>query len=333
VSYPRDWLRGIFEARPLFADGPGLALQQLSAAFFLSPVAIASWARRAVRGDRPGPNLALVVWGAVVLLLVVSQRLNVYYGAVLAGATLVEIARRASEALAARGATPGVRRGIVSAAVVLLAATAASGLTAELKAIHVPGSDLYATLDWMRREIPHPVDAYDARLLDADHSQMPGFDRAASVLAPWSLGHLILYDAELPVVANNFGYGFLDSIRFFLSESEPEALAIAASRRARWVVATDLVPRMNDYAGYLGRPALLESRGGNLAPTARYFGTMQARLYDQDGGATRIGGISVPPLESIRLLYRSRSAIRRGDRWVARWKVFEIVPSQGRRAP
>ena len=41
VSYPRDWLKGIFEARPLFADGPGLAWKSLSSAFFLSPAAAA----------------------------------------------------------------------------------------------------------------------------------------------------------------------------------------------------------------------------------------------------------------------------------------------------
>ena len=51
-----------------------------------------------------------------------------------------------------------------------------------------------------------PID--DPRLLDGEAP--PGFSRAAAVLGPWSLGHLILYDAELPVVANNFGYGFLD---------------------------------------------------------------------------------------------------------------------------
>ena len=33
VSYPKNWLAGIFEARPLLSDGPALALTQLSAAF------------------------------------------------------------------------------------------------------------------------------------------------------------------------------------------------------------------------------------------------------------------------------------------------------------
>ena len=148
------------------------------------------------------------------------------------------------------------------------------------------------------------------------------------MLAPWGLGHLILYDAELPVVANNFGYGFLDSIRFFLAPSEAEALAIARERRARWVVATDLVPRMNDYAAYLGRPPLLAGAPGRLVPSPRYFATLQSRLYDFDGAAARVNGVDVPALTSFRLRFHSRSAIQRGGRWLARWKVFEIVPDQ-----
>jgi len=40
VSYPSGWLKGIFETRPLFADGIGLPLRQLSLALFWTPVAI-----------------------------------------------------------------------------------------------------------------------------------------------------------------------------------------------------------------------------------------------------------------------------------------------------
>jgi hypothetical protein len=155
------------------------------------------------------------------------------------------------------------------------------------------------------------------------------------VLAPWSLGHLVLFSAGQPVAANNFGYGFMDSIRFFLAESESDALAIARERRARWVVATDLVPRMNDYARYLDRPPLLESRPQGLAPTRRYFTTLQSRLYDFDGQGGTVGDLAVAPLHSFRLIHRSESAIRRGDRWVPLWKVFEITEAAeaGRTSP
>ncbi|MFN2632106.1 MAG: STT3 domain-containing protein [Thermoanaerobaculia bacterium] len=319
VSYPRDWLKGIFEARPLFADGPGLAWKSLSAAFFLSPVAAAVWARRYFRGDRPGLHAALAVWAAVTLLLAVAQRLNVYYAALLAAVVLAEASRWAERRIGG----PPLRRFAVPAAIALvLAAPMFIGLAGVIRAVRVPGSDLFATLEWMRRELPHPIDAYDPRLLDAHPPD--GLARASSVLAPWSLGHLVLYNAELPVVANNFGYGFLDSIRFFLAPTEEEAMALARSRKARWVLVTDLVPRMNDYAGYLGRPPLLTVAAGQAVPTPAYFQTLQSRLYDFDGAGGRVGSQAIAPLASFRLRFHSASGIRRGGRWIPRWKVFEI---------
>jgi asparagine N-glycosylation enzyme membrane subunit Stt3 len=320
VSYPRNWLSGIFEARPLLADGIALPARQLSAAFFLSPFVILVWASRAARRIRPGLHVALAVWGAVTLFLALSQRLNVYYAAPLAGLCLIEAAGLFARAL---GKTPRARASLALGCGMALALPLAPGIAEEIKAVRVPGSDLFETLEWMRLRLPHAVDAYDARLLSK--TPPPELTGARSVLAPWSLGHMILYDAELPVVANNFGYGFLDSIRFFLAGSEEEALAIARERRARWVLATDLAARMNDYAGYLDRPAYLRVTEQGSVPAPAYFSTLQSRLYDSDGAGREVGGLKIEPLKHFRLIYHSRSAIPRGGRWLARWKVFEIV--------
>jgi dolichyl-phosphooligosaccharide-protein glycotransferase len=322
LSYPKNWLKGIFEARPLLADGPSFALQQLSFAFFLSPLVIIAWGLRAKRGERPGLHTALAVWGIVTLLLSLSQRLNLYYAAPLAAVTLVEAARATADSV---GKSRRWRALIAVSVGVILAAPFAQSTPAEFRAIHAPGSDLYATLDWMGKELPRVVDPYDPRLL-APAQFPPELGRASSVLAPWSLGHLILYESGLPVVANNFGYGFTDSLKFFLAESEEEALQIARRRRARWVLATDLVPRMNDYASYIDRPPLLRGTPeGGTAPTERYFRTLQSRLYDFDGAGLSIQNLTVPPLKNFKLLFHSQSAIPRGGRWLARWKVFEIV--------
>lgn len=321
VSYPKNWLSGIFEARPLLADGLALPAKQLSAAFFLAPLVILLWAARA-RRTRPGVHVTLVVWGGVTLFLALSQRLNVYYAAPLAGLCLIE----AAEVVGRRfRATPRRGSALALACGVALALPMAQGIREEVATVHVPGSDLFDTLDWMRARLPHSIDAYDERLLHPD-APPPELGRAASVLAPWSLGHLILYNAELPVVANNFGYGFLDSIRFFLAESEEEALRIARDRRARWVLVTDLVPRMNDYAGYLGRSPYLVDSGSGPRPTPGYFTTLQSRLYDFDGAGLSSQSLRIKPLAHFRLLFHSRSAIPRGGRWLARWKVFEVVP-------
>ncbi len=328
VSYPAGWLKGIFEARPLLADGPALPMRQLSAVFFLSPLVVIAWVRRAVRGPRPATHLTLAIWAAVVLLLALSQRLNVPYAAPLAAFCLIEVTRFVRARFSSADESSVRATAATAAAAALLLFPMASGIRREISAIHVPGSDLFDTLDWMRRELPRTVDAYDARLLEVPPGP-PELSRAASVLAPWSLGHLILYRAEQPVVANNFGYGFLDSIRFFLAESEQEALAIADRHRVRWIVATDLAARMNDYAGYIGRPPTLRPGAVGLEPTPAYFRTMQSRLYDFDAEGARLPGLEIAPLSRLRLLYRSKSAIPRGGRWLARWKVFEILPATG----
>ncbi len=321
LSYPKNWLKGIFEARPLFSDGPGLAVDLLSLAFFFSPVAILLWISRAWRRERPRVHIALAVWGCVTLLLVLSQRMNTYYAAPLAGMTLVEIARTA----VARRQAPSTGRRVAAATIgLLLAAPFARSTPQELRAVHVPDPDLFATLDWMKHNIPRVVDPYDPRLLSA--GRFPAeLDRAESVLAPWSLGHQILYEAGLPVIGNNFGYGFSDSLRFSLAESEEEALQIARARRARWVVAMDLVPRMNDYASYLGRPALLRATAEGPAPTEKYLRTMQSRLYDFEGEGLTMSAFSVPPLVHFRLRFRSATAIQRWGKLLPWMKVYEIV--------
>ena len=325
LAYPKNWLKGIFEAQPLLAEGPGPALRQLSAAFFLAPIAVCAWALRASRRERPGTHVLLAVWGAVTLFLSLSQKLNVYYAAPLAAVCCLEAARLAGERLGRLApGRPLLRPVGAAAAALLLALPMAEGLRRELTAVRVPGSELFATLEWMRANLPRSVDAYDARLLGPPPFP-PEVGQAASVLAPWTLGHFILYVAEQPVVSNNFGYGFLDGLRFFLAASEDEALVIAKKHRARWVLTADLLLRMNDYAGTLGRLPLLQSTARGPLPTPDYFRTLQARLYDFDGQTFQAGDVSVPPLTHFRLVYRSKSAVPRGDRLVAQWKVFEIT--------
>ncbi len=316
ISYPKDWLKGIFEARPLLADGLALPLRQLSLGFFLAPLAVVAWIARARRGERPGVHTALAIWGAVTLFLALAQRLNVYYAAPLAAFTLIETVRALARRVPAQA--------LAAALGIALALPMAPGLAEELRADYVPGSDLFTTLQRMRTTLPHAIDAYDPGLLGPPPFP-PALARASSVLGPWSLGHFILYEAEEPVVANNFGYGFLDSIRFFLADSEEEALAIVRRHRIRWVIATDIAARMNDYASYLGKAPYLAAAPAGPSPTPAYFATMQSRLYDFAGKGAELPGLSIAPLSKFRLLFHSQSAIRRGDRWIPRWSVFEVA--------
>jgi hypothetical protein len=97
------------------------------------------------------------------------------------------------------------------------------------------------------------------------------------------------------------------------------------------VIATDLVPRMNDYAGYLGQEPPVEATARGFVATDAYYRTMQSRLYDFDGSA--VADLGLPALASFRLRFASRSGILRGGRFVARWKVFEITSDRSSTTP
>jgi asparagine N-glycosylation enzyme membrane subunit Stt3 len=324
TSFPREMLLQIYEVRPLLADGWRLAFDTLSAAFFLVPVALAVWAVRAVGGPRRSAHLLLAGWGSLTLWLALSQRLNIYYAAPLAALAGWEVARQVSTRLSRRMRTffpasgrtfsPAVGR---TAVALLLLLTALPGLRRQIATRYAPGDDLVRTMEWARVQLPHPVSAGDPRFLPPVRP-IPELARAEGMLSPWALGHFVTYYAELPAPADAFGYGFLDSIRFFLSESEEEALAIARERRSRWIAVTDLAPKMNDYGKILGRAPYLAAAAQELVPTAAYFRTMQSRLYDFDGGGPQ-------PLTRFRLIHASRTGTLRGGRFVARWKIFEVV--------
>jgi hypothetical protein len=172
-------------------------------------------------------------------------------------------------------------------------------------------------MEWARTHLEHAVSAYDPRFLPPS-SPVPELDRAGAMLSPWALGHFVTFYAELPAPADAFGYGFLDSVRFFLAETEEEALVIARQRRARWIAATDLTPKMNDYAGILGRAPYFARTEGGATPVPAYLRTIQSRLYDFDAAGPL-------PLSHFRLVHASRTATLRSGKLYARWKIFEIA--------
>ena len=328
LATPREFLRQVFEARPLLADGLRLPIDALSAAFLLIPVPLIVWSARAARGPRRRAHLALAAWGTVTLFLALAQRLNVYYAAPLAALAALETGRQALVRLRFRlrrrklgRIAPSLAAGALG---ILIVATLVPGLRRQLDTRYEAGDDLVRTLEAARSRLPHPVDLYDPRFLPP-RRPVPELDAAGSFLSPWSLGHFVTYYAEMPVAADNFGYGFFDSIRFFLATDEDSALAVARSRRARYVLATDLTAKMNDYGSILGMPPLVLATPAGTSVTPEYFRTVQSRLYDFDGaGAALPNGWTVRPLEHFRLLLASRTGERRYGRFLARWKIFEI---------
>ena len=221
VSYPKNWLKGIFEARPLLADGLGAARCGSSRPrFFLSRSPSSLWAARALRGTRAGrPRRARRLGRRHALPRPLAEAERLLRGAALPRSALVEAARLAAAAgpaTAPRAARPPRAAGRGAVGLVLALPMVAGHPRRARERCASPGSDLFETLELDARAASPR--GRRLRPAAARPAGPPGaLARAASVLAPWSLGHLILYEAELPVVANNFGYGFLDSIRFFLA--------------------------------------------------------------------------------------------------------------------
>jgi hypothetical protein len=112
----------------------------------------------------------------------------------------------------------------------------------------VPGSD-FETMDWMRGRLP-------TRWMPTTRDCAPPPRRSCrrrerSPRGRWATASSSTRSFRSSRTTSGTAG---DSIRFFLAETE-EALAIARRRHARWVLATDLVPRLNDYGGY--RPEAL----------------------------------------------------------------------------
>lgn len=121
-------------------------------------------------------------------------------------------------------------------------------------------------------------------------------------MTPWALGHAVRTWTGLPVVSDNFGYGFEDQARLWLAASDGEALAILARRRARFVLVIPLEPVLAGYARALGVPLPADCFARRL-----HRGEVSRELFR-------------PVLDS-----------RRGDpdergKVVARFRLYEVLP-------
>lgn len=330
LSLSKSWLAQISEYQPLFGDGWGLSVKLLSFFFLLSPLAIALWTIRAVKGLRPTESATLAAWGAFLFLFTVFQQRNVYYASLLAALTAVELCGRAGALAAKRVLSRGrttVRSLVICILLISLSAPMFSGLRGELLANYGPSRDLLGLLETLRALNPRPIDPYDRRFLDPAANRWP-LRSAVSIMDSWSLGHYITYYAEWPVVADNFGYGFEESVRFFYAEDESEAIRIAQHHNSTLVLDDGLLPRPDRRGRILTElPSFWVGTRGGWVARARYLRTIEARLYDFDGrGANLRGKRMVEPLGHFDLLASVGPLSRRFGRLVPKWKVFRIRP-------
>jgi asparagine N-glycosylation enzyme membrane subunit Stt3 len=311
LSYSREWLSQIVEYRPLLSDGVAWPVEYLGLGFFLAPLAIVLWARRARLRGRAAVFATLALWGAFTFVWTISQRRNVYYAALLSALATVEIARWLSVWLARRG----VARAPLAAALagLILAAPMFPGLSRVLRSGYEPPPEQLEAMASLAAIARSPLDPYDPRI--ASPGAAPSVAGVPGVLGFWSQGHAIEFLAGLPAVADNFGYGYFDCLRFFFAETESEGLEILRRDRVRYVETMDLLPLMEQYGRSLGRRGYSRLDGNRIVPLPRYRRTLQARLQDGDGEG----------LSHFRLLFASAPSAR-GGRRAPRFKIFEVIP-------
>lgn len=131
-----------------------------------------------------------------------------------------------------------------------------------------------------------------------------------SVLAPWTWGHAIEWDAGRASVATNFGTfvgedSFRDPARFFLTEDEAIAERILEERRSRFVMLTSYLPNQTAQLVRAADPSLAArvlAPGSDSQLALGWYRTMGARLL-HDGRARDDAGRFGPSLDFLRLVY------------------------------
>lgn len=238
LSYPKDLLAVIAEARPLVKPpvGPTLrvAIEELSPGLVLLPMAVFLWRRRVDRR-------LLALFGGVLLAMTLSQQRNVYYLAPFAALALAETLVR----LAPRGRLRPLPAALAATAL-LVALPGLPHYGRIMTYAGAPGTDLVETLQRLRRLAPPPVDP--AALPQPEPGTLPG------VFAPWSAGHFVTALTGYPSAADPFGYGWRRQVRLFTATDDAEAGRILSESRCAWLFTTNLRPVLPSYAAAAGRP-------------------------------------------------------------------------------
>jgi dolichyl-diphosphooligosaccharide--protein glycosyltransferase len=239
----------ISEMQPLLFSGgpfdPGLAHHQFSYLFWVYPFAAVWLVGQAIRGRRGEVGL-LLSWSAVACALALLQgRFTDVAGpafALVLGHALVELVRAARQRFPSRRAVPiAVSLLCFAAAVSPYADSYRGDLAASLAARR--GEPLQYTRHVRERRVLERV----GRWLKQNTPEVEGYldptlRPAYGVLSAWGHGHQLRYQAERPMVEDNFGpyaggVGFAQARAYYASRDEEAGAAIADRLGARYVVA------------------------------------------------------------------------------------------------
>lgn len=169
-----------------------------------------------------------------------------------------------------------------------------------LKRLDPMDYDAYITIKWIKENTPK-----------TSYYLEPYKKPEYGVMTPWDMGHLVIYYAERPVPASNFGHslrgtGFKDSYAVWQVKEGKELTEICKRNEIKYLLIKDPI-------GYM--------TGLEKEKVYYYFPAM--RLMQFDGGFSAFG----PALENFRLIYESynRSTTYYNVSDVRKYKIFEFV--------
>ncbi|HPR65908.1 MAG TPA: STT3 domain-containing protein [Methanothrix sp.] len=284
---------GILEAAPIYEVFDFVSLPGLSFAFSLFGIGVAI--HYAWRSRLPKDQVLFLVWAVFTLTLTVFQARFLYLFSI-SGSILVALLFfwGADRTRASVKADSLKVRALHLALLAVILLPNVSGLTEIAEDRPEVAGDWLETLDWLEKNTP-ATEGFERPIRAGEYG----------VLSWWDYGNWILYQSRRPVVANNFQAGAMDAARFFLSEREEEAVAIADLRDARYVVTDEKMiyrklPAIvrwidEDPEDYIAISADLDLV--TFEHSERFLGSVLARLHLLD--CTNLG--------HFRLVYESKT--------------------------
>jgi len=315
----------ISEAEPLFYDAETFSqvvFSKLGLNILFSLVGMAAlldYIRRSTGAKRQG-QILLLLWAAVTLILTLGQSRFLYISTIYMGLMismlfffLIDLAEKMHKEgkLAWAAKSPRLLAAILLLLLVLPTAWDAASFAQSTPP--VVAGDWEESLAWLK-ENSETTSFFAAPQEIAEYS----------VMSWWDYGNWILYLAERPVVANNFQAGVADAAKFYLSESEEEAMGVLDARGSRYIFA--------DYKLIYGKLAALTNWANEdlssymkmedyglqtaVTPKQRLFNTTLGRLYFFDGAGTG----------HFRLVHESKTMYGEKGQQKSEVKIFEYVP-------
>jgi oligosaccharyl transferase (archaeosortase A-associated) len=305
---------GVEEASPVFRVYDPFTLPTLGLVFALAGLALLIESAR-FSGFRKD-HLLFLVWTVFSAALMASQVRFLYLfsisGSVLVALLFFRGAERVKASDRLQKVDSKVVESVIGVFLLVLLLPAAIGLSTIAEYQPEIAGDWHDSLEWLAKNTP-PTEGFERPVEAGEYG----------ILSWWDYGNWILYQSSRPVVANNFQAGAKDAARFFLSESEKDALDAIEKREVRYVI-TDVktvyskLPSVARWAdedpdSYVQVSADLDII--TYEHSKRFLGTVLARLHLLD----------CADLGHFRLIYESNTS--EGLYFsVSGVKVFEQVP-------